>query len=141
MYAPFLVNAAAGEDILECLSILELTEFINFVNSSDIFPMFLNSSDSDEFTIFAPTNAAFEAMRRELEASGVSLDTLVGHYIVPDSTLKESDLGFNLVFMTLSDTNLHTAVVVYGDRTLLYNPRYTNNNHYSNLVRHTKVPR
>ena len=133
--------AADGEDLLECLAILQLSGFVNFTSSSDLFSTFLNTSGDSQFTIFVPTNAAFEAMREELEdaETEVSLDTLVGHHIIPDSELKESDLGFNLRFNTLANTTLHTAVVVYGDRTLVYNPQYSNRYHSSNLVRYTTV--
>lgn len=124
---------------MECLSILELTEFIGLINSSSILSSFLNTSDDSEFTIFAPTNAAFEAMRSELDALGIDSDTLLGHHIIADSDLKESDLGFNLRFMTLSNTTLHSNAVVYGDRTLQYNPKYSNNYHHSNLIRYTTV--
>jgi hypothetical protein len=129
---------ADGEDIFECLRTLQLTEFIDFLISSDTFAMLLNTSDDSQFTIFAPTNAAFEAMRSELEASQIPLDTLAGHYIIPDSRLMESDLGFNMRFNTLSNTTLHTTVVQYADRTLQYNPSYSTS-HHSNLIRYTNV--
>lgn len=115
--------------------ILGLTEFSDFVSMSDIFLMFLNTSDG--FTIFAPTNAAFEAMLDELEA--LDLDVAVGHHIIDDRALRESQLGFNLRFMTLSNTTLHSTAVVYGDRTLLYNPDYSKHFHPSRLIRYTTV--
>lgn len=115
--------------------ILGLTEFNDFASTSDIFLMFLNTSN--KFTVFAPTNAAFEAMRRELEA--LDLNIVVGHHIIGGRTLQESNLGFNLRFMTLSNTTLHSTTVVYGDRSLLYNPQYSKHFNPSDLIRYTTV--
>lgn len=118
--------------------ILELTEFISYINESVFFPLFNESTDS-EFTVFAPTNAAFEAQMGELASLDIDPDTLVGHHLVPE-TVMEADLVFDKRFMTFSNTTLHSTTVVYADRSLYqYNPQYSQNNHPSALVRYTNV--
>lgn len=108
-----------------------LTEFINLARNSQFFSLLLNSSI--EFTLFAPSNQSFENFN-----SGISADVLVGHHIVDDE-VKEANLGFDVRLMTLSDTVIHTTTVVYGDRTLVFNPAYSKNHNPSNLIRYSTV--
>lgn len=122
---------------MDCLVLLGLTEFVSIVNQSQFFPLMSgnDTSISGEFTVFAPTNAAFAIGNPDL----VDLNTLVGHHLI-DGTVKESDLVFNKQFITLAGTTLHSTTVVFGDRSLYqYNPQYAQNNHQSALVRYSFV--
>ena len=119
---------------MECLIILQLTDFLDLVDNSDFMRLLTANDTGTELTFFAPTNAAFD----DLEATlNVDLNNLAGHHIV-DGTLKESDFAFDMRFMTASNTTLHSTTVVYADRTLMFNPGYSSN-HPSNLIRYTTV--
>ena len=112
------------------------------MNESSFFPLFNESSDN-EFTVFAPTDAAFAAQRDEFEDIDsdtlIDADTLVGHHII-DEKLRDIDLVFDKRFQTLSNTTVHTTTVVFADRSLYqFNPQYSSNNHPSSLIRYTNV--
>lgn len=122
---------------MECLNILGLTDFIDTINQGGLLPLF-NESSGLEFTLFAPTNEAFEAMGGQLP-NNIDVDLLVGHHVVVD-IVEEEDLAQNQRFMTFANTTLHSTTVVFADRSLYqYNPSYSRNNHHSSLIRYTNV--
>ena len=118
---------ATGESVMECLIRLNLTEFIDYVVLSDLLPIFVNVNESGlELTVFVPTNAAFEAVRGELD--DVDPDVLVRNHIV-EGTIDESDLVFDQRFQTLQNTSLHSTTVVFADQSYLqYNQHYSSRN-------------
>lgn len=122
---------------MDCLELLNLTTFIGFVNESIFLPLIGSNSSDVEFTVFAPTNAAFDAIQDQLE--DVNITALIGNHIL-EGTVMESDLLFDKRFTTMNDLTVHSTTVVFGDRTLyVHNPLYSQYNDPSNLVRYTTV--
>lgn len=127
------VSLAVGDSVLDCLERLGLTETLALLEESD----FANHTNFGQmFTLFAPTNAAIEAVRDELDMMNSAV--VVGNHIV-GRALKEEDLTFNQRFQTLANLTIHSTTVVFGHRTLYnYNPHYGSNSQ-SNSIRYTTV--
>lgn len=77
-------------------------------------------------TVFAPTNAAFDAVRDQL--AGVDPDMVIGNHIVIGN-VKESDLiNIDRRFMNLAGLTLHATTASFPDTSSInyYNPQFTN---------------
>ncbi len=118
--------------MLDCLNILNLTTFVDVFNQSDFSPLL--TIGHIEFTVFAPTNAAFEDVLNEM--GEVDLNILAGNHLLA-GTMKESDIVFNGRFLTLANMTLHSTTVVYADqRSCQTNSQ---NNNPSSSIRYTNV--
>lgn len=114
---------------------LGLTDFLAVINDSDLMQSLLNNTDF-VFTLFAPTNAAFQAMLEPAEE--INQDLLVGHHLV-EGIVKVSDLVFDQRFMSFFNTTLHSTTVVYGDKTLYqYNYQHAKD-HSNSMITYTNV--
>ena len=123
-----------GLNVLDCLEVLGLTEYLAVIDDSEFMQTLLNNTGF-EFTLFAPTNAAFENM---LEAVGGNPDLLVGHHLV-EGVVKVSDLVYDQRFMSYFNTTLHSTTVVYGTRTLYqYNYQHAKD-HSNSMITYTNV--
>lgn len=123
--------------MFQCLELLGLTEFLALIRESD----FINQTDFGQTssTLFAPTNAAIEAVRDELDQMDSTM--IVGNHVV-GRALKEDDLIFNQRFQTIVNLTIHSTEVVFGDRTLLqYSPGYwrKSNSYQSHGIRYSFV--
>ena len=76
-------------------------------------------------TVFAPSNAAFDAVRNELV--DMDPDMVIGNHIVL-GTVKESDLVSNRRFTNLAGLTLHSTVASFPDTSSIsyYNTQFTN---------------
>ena len=112
--------SAVGDTVLDCLEQLGLTEFLTLLNESDFTSQ--NILGQMPFTLFAPTNAAIEAVRDDINFLDPTM--LVGNHIVGQA-LKQEELGFDRRFLTLSNLTIHSTTVVFGDLSLYrYSPNY-----------------
>ena len=73
-------------------------------------------------TVFAPTNAAFDAVRDDLV--GIDPDMLIGNHIV-NGTVKESDLVFDRRFTNIVGLTLHSTVASFPDTSLISYDSYS----------------
>ena len=126
-------RAAVADSLLECLEIQNLTSFISYLNQSTYLEL-LNTT-GETLTVFAPTNAAFAAMRDQL--IGMNPNTLVGNHIV-NATILSTQLRSTMRFQTVAQTTLHSTAVVFYDLSYT-NPHYLNYYHQSNLARTRSV--
>lgn len=110
-----------------------LTHFVSLVTESEYFDLLNATGDPlREYTIFAPTDKAFEEAG-DLDAD---LNVVVGNHIY-DGTVKESDLHFNRRFNTLANTTIHSTTVVFGDHYAFQSGLVQYG--YGNMVRYSYV--
>ena len=111
--------------LLECLVRQNLTEFMNLLIRSAFFDLISAENSNVSITVFAPTNAAFDAVRSELV--NIDPDMVIGNHIVL-GTVKESDLVPDRRFMNLAGLILHGTTASFPNTNSLtyYNPQFTN---------------
>ena len=119
-----MTRAAVGVSLFECLIRQNLTEFMNLLIRSSFFDLIISNNSNMSITVFAPTNAAFDAVRDQLV--GADPDMIVGNHIVL-GTVKESDLVTDRRFMNLAGLILHATTASFPNTGSLsyYNPQYT----------------
>lgn len=111
---------------MECLIRQNLTEFVNLLVRSSFLDLISNSSASNmSITVFAPTNAAFDAIRGQL--NDLDPDMVIGNHIVL-GTVKESDLVTDRRFTNLAGLTLHATTASFPDTSAVshYNTPFTN---------------
>ena len=110
--------------LFECLIRQNLTEFMNLSIRSSFFDRLLSNSSNVSITVFAPSNAAFDAVRDQLVDADP--DMIIGNHIVV-GTVKESDLVTDRRFMNLAGLILHATTASFPNTGSLsyYNPQYT----------------
>ena len=104
-------HTAVGVSLIECLVTHNLTTFINYLTRSMYLDLLSMTDSNISLTIFAPTNAAFDAANIP---TGMDPDMLVGNHIVL-GTVKESDLVLNRQFMNLEGLRLHSTTAAFPD--------------------------
>ena len=97
--------------ILECLIRQNLTTFLSYLVRSSYFDLLSLNDSNITLTVFAPTNAAFDAANISLE---MDPDLLIGNHIVM-GTVKESELISNRRFMNIEGLVLHSTSAGFPD--------------------------
>ena len=121
----YLTHAAVGVSLLECLVRQNLTEFTNLLIRSSFFDLISANNSNMSITVFAPTNAAFDAVRDQLVNEDP--DMVIGNHIVL-GTVKESDLVTDRRFTNLADLILHATTASFPDTSSVsyYSTQFTN---------------
>ena len=98
---------------------------MNLLIRSSFFDLISANNSNVSITVFAPTNAAFDAVRDQLE--DVDPDMVIGNHIVLGA-VSESDLVTDRRFMNLAGLILHATTASFPDTSSLsyYNPKFTN---------------
>jgi hypothetical protein len=98
---------------------------MNLLIRSSFFDLIIANNSNISVTVFAPSNAAFDAVRDQLV--GIDPDVVIGNHIVL-GTVKESDLVTDRRFMNLAGLILHASTASFPDTSSIsyYNPQFTN---------------